>query len=473
MIRKATLDDIPSMAQTEAISFRTAQYPVDEESFYELMLDPAQVILVYDNVVQGVCGHLLAEIGGDKENLSIDSVAVMPAYRGQGIGKGLIKAAITYAQNRKIPSVSLETPENDAKLHEFYKNLHFKVAGRQENFYGDGSGCLIMKLVFILLLLLPLPARAQDAISLQLPVACQPGASCWLVNYPDSDAASESAKDFTCGPLTYDTHDGSDFGVLDLVSMEKGVPVLAAAAGRVLRLRDGAEDVMPGKDDIAKLLQEKKGCGNGIVLEHQDGWQTLYCHMKQGSFRVKEGQQVKAGDPLGLVGHSGIAEFPHLHFTVMKNSVIYDPFTGNRSDTPCNSAGVTLWNPPLTYEPAALYAAGFKAGIPDMDALRIDATAPETLRRNETDALTFWVMIYGAALGDKIEMDIIGPDDKPVAHREIIQEKTRARQFYYIGKRFGEKLAATGSYTGLITLTRTTPDGKTLVRTRNTAVRVN
>ena len=120
-----------------------------------------------------------------------------------------------------------------------------------------------------------------------------------------------------------------------------------------------------------------------------------------------------------------------------------------------------------------LYAAGFKAGIPDLDALRIDATAPETLQRPNTDALTFWVMIYGAALGDKIELNIIGPDDQPIAHREIIQEKTRARQLYYIGKRFGENLAPAGSYTGLITLTRTAPDGQTLVRTRNAAVRVN
>lgn len=474
MIRRATLDDIPLLTKIEMASFQKERYPIDEESFYELMLEPSQVVLVYDSVEKGVTGHILAAIIGNRTNLSIDSVAVLPEARGKGVGKDLVRAALEFARNRNIPSVSLETPEYEKDLHDFYESLNFKKIGREDNFYGDGGACIIMKLIFMFLLLLPLPARAQEALKLQLPVACETGKTCWLVNYPDSDPAADSAKDYTCGPLSYDTHDGSDFGIRDLVAMETGVAVLAAADGKVLRTRDGAADLMPNKDEIQTLLAEKKGCGNGLVLEHKGGWQTLYCHMKNGSFRVKQGQDVKAGQPLGLVGHSGAAEFPHLHFTVMKDGALYDPFTGNRVDTACNAATAKpLWSPPLTYEPVSLYAAGFKSGVPDMDALRIDAETPDYLRQNETDILTFWIMIYGAAEGDKITLDIMGPDDQLVARREIVQEKTRARQFYYVGKRFGDAHAPVGSYTGIITLSRLDPDGKTLIRTREARTKIN
>ena len=56
--------------------------------------------------------------------------------------------------------------------------------------------------------------------------------------------------------------------------------------------------------------------GNAVVLEHPGGWTSIYCHMRQGSVRVKQGQEIAAGQPLGLVGESGAAAFPHLHFEI-------------------------------------------------------------------------------------------------------------------------------------------------------------
>lgn len=329
-----------------------------------------------------------------------------------------------------------------------------------------------------LLGLLPAAALAQnDAPRLQMPVACALGQSCWLVNYPDADAAPDAARDYRCGPLTYEGHDGSDFAIRDLVAMETGVPVLAAADGKVLRLRDGSEDRLPDRLEIESLLREKKACGNGIVLEHAGGWQTLYCHMKQGSFKVREGQQVKAGTPLGLVGHSGAAEFPHLHFTLMKQGKIYDPFSAQAmGQGACKTQTASFWDTPPVYEPVSLYAAGFKSAVPDLDGLRIDASAPATLRHDEARILTFWAIIYGAAAGDRITLEILGPAGESVVQREIIQSASRARQFYYLGKDFAQEakgaLATPGTYTGVITLSRREADGKTLIRTRDAVVTV-
>lgn len=327
-------------------------------------------------------------------------------------------------------------------------------------------------------LLCAAPSQAQtNAPSLQMPVACTLGKTCWLVNYPDADTSPDVARDYQCGPLTYEGHDGSDFAIRDLVAMETGVPVLAAADGKVLRLRDGSEDRLPSKEEIETLLREKKACGNGMVIEHAGGWQTLYCHMKQGSFKVKEGQQVKAGTPLGLVGHSGAAEFPHLHFTVMKQGKIYDPFNAQiMGQSACKAQTASLWNTPIPYEPVSLYAAGFKSAVPDLDGLRIDANAPATLRHGEARILTFWAIIYGAASGDKITLEILNPAGETIVARDISQNATRARQFYYIGKDFaqdpGGTLAPVGTYTGVITLSRREADGKTLIRTRDATIDV-
>jgi murein DD-endopeptidase MepM/ murein hydrolase activator NlpD len=80
---------------------------------------------------------------------------------------------------------------------------------------------------------------------------------------------------------------------IDLIVTE-GTPVLAAAAGRVL------------------LVDEVSGYGLTVVVDHGQGWQTLYAHLFE--IAVQPGEQVERGQPLGRVGESGRASTPHLHF---------------------------------------------------------------------------------------------------------------------------------------------------------------
>lgn len=476
MIRKATLDDIPQLTRTETASFVSHHFPIDGDTFYELLLDPFQIILVYEDAQDGVVGHLLAEILDDQMRMNVDSIAVLPDHRGRGIGKGLMRAAFDYARQHNIPILTLETPENDPLLRGFYQGLGLSVTGRHDNFYGDGSACLMLKMIFmwLLLIFLPLPAQANAPLQLHQPVACTLERDCWLVNYPDHNPQEGSAQDFACGALTYDGHDGSDFAIRDLLAMETGVAVTAAAAGTVLRLRDGAPDQMPEADDIRKLLGEKKGCGNGLVLDHGEGWQTLYCHMKQGSFTVKQGQAVKPGDVLGQVGHSGIAEFPHLHFTVLKNAAVQDPFSGSALEAPCQNPATStpLWDPPLTYQPVSIAGAGFLSGTPEVTFLRINSSEKNTLPRNDTSTLSLWAQFYGVTTGDIITLEIVDPDDQIIAQRSLQQEKTRARQYYWLGKVFEDPVIRAGAYTGLITLKRPGKDGTTLIRRRHTSVTI-
>ena len=94
-------------------------------------------------------------------------------------------------------------------------------------------------------------------------------------------------------------HDGLDIGAA------ANAPVQAPAQGRVTSV---------GFDP--KL-------GNVVKLDHGFGIETLYGHLAKAL--VKEGQRVKRGDVVGLVGSSGLATGPHLHYMVKVNGQTFDP----------------------------------------------------------------------------------------------------------------------------------------------------
>ncbi|HTL62147.1 MAG TPA: M23 family metallopeptidase [Nitrospira sp.] len=94
-------------------------------------------------------------------------------------------------------------------------------------------------------------------------------------------------------------HDGLDIGAA------ANAPVQAPAQGRVTSV---------GYDP--KL-------GNVVKLDHGYGIETLYGHLAKAL--VKEGQRVKRGDVVGLVGSSGLATGPHLHYMVKVNGQTFDP----------------------------------------------------------------------------------------------------------------------------------------------------
>ncbi|MGN0729231.1 peptidoglycan DD-metalloendopeptidase family protein [Treponema sp.] len=65
--------------------------------------------------------------------------------------------------------------------------------------------------------------------------------------------------------------------------------------------------------------------GNYVIINHYDGYQTLYAHMSK--ILVQKGASVGQGEKIGLVGNTGYSTGPHLHFTVYKNSKLVDPLT--------------------------------------------------------------------------------------------------------------------------------------------------
>jgi murein DD-endopeptidase MepM/ murein hydrolase activator NlpD len=95
------------------------------------------------------------------------------------------------------------------------------------------------------------------------------------------------------------THQGLDFRV------PTGTPVAAVNSGTVI---------------LAQYLYFE---GNCIVIDHGQGLLTLYLHLSE--MRVKEGERVVKGQPIGLSGGTGRATGPHLHLAVRWQGIYLNP----------------------------------------------------------------------------------------------------------------------------------------------------
>ena len=91
------------------------------------------------------------------------------------------------------------------------------------------------------------------------------------------------------------------------IATQHGNPIIATADGLILQTKT-----------------DKLG-GRTIKISHpKTGYVTVYCHLSK--FLVKPGQRVKRGDTIGLIGRSGRARGPHVHYEVRQNGKRLNPW---------------------------------------------------------------------------------------------------------------------------------------------------
>lgn len=168
------------------------------------------------------------------------------------------------------------------------------------------------------------------------------------------------------------THQGAD-----LANGRAGDTVRAAASGIVVL----SQDVSTGN-----------GYGAHVVLAHRledDGLAyTVYAHLARGSNGVRAGDLVVAGDPLGLVGRTGRASTPHLHFEVRLPASPVERWERTRVVDPMAFVEARLADPPAVRAAGQAYVewARHEALLPP----GADARAPLTRE-------TWWRMLASAA----------------------------------------------------------------------------
>ncbi|MCL1902414.1 MAG: LysM peptidoglycan-binding domain-containing M23 family metallopeptidase [Alphaproteobacteria bacterium] len=108
----------------------------------------------------------------------------------------------------------------------------------------------------------------------------------------------------------------SDFGAKKNGLYNDGINI-SAPAGTVVRAAENGV--------VAYSGNELKGMGNLIIIQHSDGWMTVYAHLD--TMTVKRGAKVSVGEKIGTIGTTGKVAEPQLHFEIRKGTRAYNPRT--------------------------------------------------------------------------------------------------------------------------------------------------
>lgn len=93
-----------------------------------------------------------------------------------------------------------------------------------------------------------------------------------------------------------------------------GINISAASGATVVAAENGV---------VAYAGNEVRGMGNLIIIQHADGWMTVYAHLN--SMAVRRGVRVSVGQKIGTVGQTGKVTKPQLHFEIRKGTKSYNP----------------------------------------------------------------------------------------------------------------------------------------------------
>lgn len=141
---------------------------------------------------------------------------------------------------------------------------------------------------------------------------------------PFAEYGLPETVDYAYTPLPFDFavpvsgYRSSGFGyrlhpILHTVRFHYGTDLAANAGEAVLAFTAGTVDYA-GYDD---------SFGWHLSIDHGDGWKTLYAHCSR--LDVTEGQQVERGQQIALVGSTGLATGPHLHFELTRDGIYLNP----------------------------------------------------------------------------------------------------------------------------------------------------
>ena len=126
------------------------------------------------------------------------------------------------------------------------------------------------------------------------------------LNYHVESVAQKNAFDILITDTKGSSHTGNGQNNTDYYAF--GKELYAPCDGEVVAVVDGVRDNVPGKMNPIYIP------GNTVVIKTANNEYVFFAHFKQHSIVVKEGQQVKSGQLLGLCGNSGNSSEPHIHF---------------------------------------------------------------------------------------------------------------------------------------------------------------
>ena len=83
-------------------------------------------------------------------------------------------------------------------------------------------------------------------------------------------------------------------------------------------------NIYAAADGKVEFVGTQSGYGKTIIINHQNGYKTLYAHQNGFAKGIRVGQMIKKGTHIGYVGSTGLSSGPHLHLGMYKNNVAID-----------------------------------------------------------------------------------------------------------------------------------------------------
>ena len=140
LIRRMTIDDVPTVAAIEAATFPT---PWSEDAFRKEITDnPVARYLVAekDGAVIGFAGAWII-----LDESHITNIAILAEHRGNGYGRALTAAMMQYLSNLGAAYATLEVRKSNVTAQNLYKSLGYVSVGVRKRYYEDnGEDALLM-----------------------------------------------------------------------------------------------------------------------------------------------------------------------------------------------------------------------------------------------------------------------------------------------------------------------------------------
>lgn len=301
-----------------------------------------------------------------------------------------------------------------------------------------------MRILLLLLISCLTQAVQADDFKLQFPVNCQLNNDCFILSYP----SHPDNLDYSCGTLTQEKYPATNIALANEKQMTKGFEVVAVADGVVKKVTGTIQDIPYKEKHNPEYALNNDICGNGIVIDHNNGWQSFYCYLKQASIKVLPETKVKAGQVIALVGQSGYVGMPMLGFTIASNGQSMDPFMSKSTLEPCSKEPSSqMWQEPIAYKPHGVIDSGFtRRSVELVDVISADPVLEEPLTKDD-NIMIFWTQAYGVQDNDLEVVSIYKPDKTLFF---ISDNAVDARNLMYVSSN-GRKLTKGGFETGMWT----------------------
>lgn len=245
---------------------------------------------------------MIRENGGTKEKAAIGEVESAGISAAQYAQIKSAASGVTYEKGKsgaKLAAVAKVVSQNTANYNEYAAVMHALGYKKIDGHYTSGGK-------------LPEESGLNTGINVNRSSASQKTSSAGFVN-PTTASNSVVTSGYggrnapkTSGGYGSSNHDGIDIG------------------GTGGNLNGQAADSIGG-GKVTEVGYDENGYGNYVVVDHGDGYTSLYGHLQKAT--VKQGETVSSGQQVGVIGSTGNSSGPHLHLRVRKNGQSIDPRT--------------------------------------------------------------------------------------------------------------------------------------------------